>query len=175
MGINEIGGQMRPQRKIPESDLEGITLNLKKAKSTIEYRHTQVLYLRGIHGKTTEEIATITNYCPQQVSSILTDYFEHGLQSLRNLNKPKTRKWGNMTFDEEQSFIATYLDKAKEGQMIVVSAIQTDYEQAIGKKTSSSVIYNILHRHGWRKIVPRSAHPKRDSIKANAFKKTLKN
>ena len=36
---------MRPQRKIPESDLETIKLGLKQAKMAIEYRHTHVLYL----------------------------------------------------------------------------------------------------------------------------------
>ena len=166
---------MRPQRKIPESDLETIKLGLKQAKTTIEYRHTHVLYLRGSQGKTAKEIATITNYSEQQVRAIISGYFNHGLQVLYDLNKPKKRKHGNMTVEEEKSFIASYIDKAKRGEIIVVRNIQKVYEEKIGKKTSSSVIYNILHRHGWRKIVPRSAHPKRDPIRAKAFKKTLKN
>ena len=66
---------MRPQRKIPESDLETIKLGLKQAKTTIEYRHTHVLYLRGSQGKTAKEIATITNYSEQQVRAIISGYF----------------------------------------------------------------------------------------------------
>jgi hypothetical protein len=29
-----------------------------------------------------------------------------------------------------------------------------------------------LHRHGWRKLMPRPFHPKRDLAAQNAFKKT---
>ena len=32
-------------------------------------------------------------------------------------------------------------------------------------------VYNLLHRHGWRKLMPRPFHPKRDFAQ-NAFKKT---
>jgi len=31
--------------------------------------------------------------------------------------------------------------------------------------------YNLLHRHGWRKLVPRPFHPKRDLAAQNAFEK----
>ena len=38
--------------------------------------------------------------------------------------------------------------------------------------TSDSTVYNLLHRHGWRKLMPRPFHPKRDLAAQNAFKKT---
>jgi hypothetical protein len=46
------------------------------------------------------------------------------------------------------------------------------YEKAIGHATSDSTVYNLLHRHGWRKLMPRPFHPKRDVAAQNAFKKT---
>jgi hypothetical protein len=45
------------------------------------------------------------------------------------------------------------------------------YERAIGHKTSSSTVYNLLGRHGWRKLMPRPFHPKRD-VEAQNAKKT---
>jgi hypothetical protein len=39
--------------------------------------------------------------------------------------------------------------------------------------TSNSTVYNLLHRHGWRKLMPRPFHPKRDLAAQNAFKKKL--
>jgi hypothetical protein len=33
-------------------------------------------------------------------------------------------------------------------------------------------IASMLHRHGWRKLMPRPFHPKRDLAAQNAFKKT---
>ena len=46
------------------------------------------------------------------------------------------------------------------------------YEKAIGHATSDSTVYNLLHRQGWRKLMPRPFHPKRDLAAQNAFKKT---
>jgi hypothetical protein len=163
---------MRPQRVIPESDLKELKKVLKQAKTATEYRHAQVLYLRGFLGHTKNAIASVTQYSPQRVQSIIDGYFRRGLSVLKDLNKPRPRKWGLMSFEEEQGFIAEYLDKAKNGEVIVVREIQKAYEARIKQQTSSTVIYNLLHRHNWRKIAPRPAHPKKDPTKAEAFKKT---
>jgi hypothetical protein len=45
-------------------------------------------------------------------------------------------------------------------------------EQAIGHSTSNSTIYNLLARHGWRKLMPRAFRPNRDIAAQSAFKKT---
>jgi transposase len=50
--------------------------------------------------------------------------------------------------------------------------LKAAYEKAIGHATSDSTVYNLLHRHGWRKLMPRPHHPKRDLAAQNAFKKT---
>jgi hypothetical protein len=163
---------MRPQRPIPSEDLKAIKRALKSAKTGIEYRHAQVLHLRGFLGYTKEVISVITGYSRQRVQSIIDGYFKEGLVALEKLNKPRSRKWGLMTLEEEKEFIAEYLDKAKSGEIIEVKLLQKAYEKRIKKETSSTVIYNLLHRHNWRKISPRPSHPKRDPEKAEAFKKT---
>jgi hypothetical protein len=38
--------------------------------------------------------------------------------------------------------------------------------------TSWAGFYNFLARHGWRKLMPRPFHPKRDLAAQHAFKKT---
>ena len=50
--------------------------------------------------------------------------------------------------------------------------LKAAYETAIGHETSNSTVYNLLARHGWRKLMPRPFHPKRDLAAQNAFKKT---
>src|SRR6266850_868334 len=44
--------------------------------------------------------------------------------------------------------------------------------KAIGHETSNSTVYNLLARHGWRKLMPRPFHPKRDLAAQHDFKKT---
>ena len=57
--------------------------------------------------------------------------------------------------------------------MLNIHDLKAAYEKAIGHRTSDSTVYNLLHRHGWRKLMPRPFHPpKRDLAAQNAFKKT---
>ena len=55
--------------------------------------------------------------------------------------------------------------------MLNVHGLKAAYEKAIGHETSKSTIYNLLARHGWRKLMPRPFHPRRDMAAQNAFKK----
>lgn len=164
---------MRPQRSIPESDLKAIERQMKDAKTPREYKYAQVLYLRGRQQKTGPEIARVTQYSLENVNKILRKYFQNGLQLFKGMGKPISRRRYNLTAKEEKQFIEGYLQEAEAGKLIEVSRIQKAYEKRIGRKTSKSVVYKMLHRHNWRKIVPRSRHPKHDVEKAEAFKKTL--
>src|SRR5215470_11341131 len=56
-------------------------------------------------------------------------------------------------------------------EMLNIHDLKAAYEQAIGHPTSNSTIYNLLNRHGWRKLMPRPFHPKRDPAAQKAFKK----
>jgi transposase len=56
----------------------------------------------------------------------------------------------------------------------VVAPVQAAYEAAIGRPVHHSVVYRALHRHGWRKIVPRPRHPKADEAARETFKKSYR-
>ena len=45
--------------------------------------------------------------------------------------------------------------------MVEVSEIKASYERAVGHTIGGSQIYYVLHRNGWRKVMPRSQHPKK--------------
>ncbi len=46
--------------------------------------------------------------------------------------------------------------------MLNIHDLKAAYEKAIGHETSKSTIYNLMARHGWRKLMPRPFHPRRD-------------
>jgi hypothetical protein len=48
--------------------------------------------------------------------------------------------------------------------MLNIHDLKAAYEKAIGHSTSDSTVYNLLHRHGWRKLMPCPFHPKRDLV-----------
>ena len=66
-----------------------------------------------------------------------------------------------MTYEEEEEILSQFEEKANKGQMIVVSEIKAAYEEKVGHSIGGSQIYYVLQRHGWRKVMPRSKHPKK--------------
>ena len=67
--------------------------------------------------------------------------------------------------------LARFAKAAGAGEMLNIHDLKAAYEKAIGHETSNSTVYNLLARHGWRKLIPRPFHPKRDIAAQNAFKK----
>lgn len=90
--------------------------------------------------------------------------------------KPKPnggRQRENMALAEEKALLDRFAKAAGAGEMLNIHDIKTAYEKAIGHETSNSTVYNLLARHGWRKLMPRPFHPKRNIAAQNAFKKTV--
>src|SRR5271169_5469428 len=83
------------------------------------------------------------------------------------------RKRENMTVAEEKALLARFAKAAGAGELLNIHDLKTAYEKAIGHPTSDSTVYNLLHRHGWRKLMPRPFHPKRNLAAQDAFKKTV--
>jgi hypothetical protein len=71
---------------------------------------------------------------------------------------------------EEKALLARFAKAAGAGEMLNIHDLKAAYEKAIGHETSKSTIYNLLARHGGRKL-PRPFHPRRDIAAQNAFKK----
>jgi transposase len=89
--------------------------------------------------------------------------------------KPKAiggRQRENMTVAEEKALLERFAHAAGAGELLNIHDLKTAYEKAIGHPTSDSTVYNLLHRHGWRKLMPRPFHPKRNLAAQDAFKKT---
>ncbi len=99
--------------------------------------------------------------------------FNHG--GIKAL-KPKPiggRQRENMTVAEERVLLARFAKAAGAGEMLNIHDFKAAYEKAIGHETSNSTVYNLLARHGWRKLMPRPFHPKRNIAAQNSFKKTI--
>ena len=81
-------------------------------------------------------------------------YDHGGIKAL----KPKPsggRKRENMTLAEEKTLLRRFANAAGAGEMLNIHDLKAAYEKAIGHATSNSTVYNLLTRHGWRKLMPR--------------------
>ena len=97
-------------------------------------------------------------------------YDQRGIKAL----KPKARggrQRENIAIAQEKALLARFATAAGAGELLNIHDLKHAYEEAIGHPTSNSTVYNLLGRHGWRKLMPRPFHPQRDIAAQNAFKK----
>src|SRR4029453_2423864 len=96
------------------------------------------------------------------LSTVNRAHMAYGHGGIKAL-KPKRnggRKRENMTVAEEKALFARFAKAAGAGEMLNIHDLKAAYEKAIGHATGDSTVYNLLHRHGWRKLMPRPFHPK---------------
>lgn len=132
----------------------------KKMNKNVEKR-IKALLLRA-EGKKREEIAQMTGFAKTYISQLVSNYSKNGLSAIAENNYPGNHR--NLSYEEEAELLESFKDKAEQGQIVEISAIKAAYEEKIGRELNSNGhIYLILERHGWRKVMPRSKHPKRAS------------
>jgi len=76
-----------------------------------------------------------------------------------------------MTLEEEKLFLKAFDKVASNASMVVVNEVKDALEKYLGHTIHLSSVYRLMHRHGWRKLVPRPRHPKQNKELAEAFKK----
>ena len=132
-------------------------------------RKLKVLMLRHENLSNTE-IAKRLGFCSVRVSQIVSEYKKQGLDVFMQ------KKYGghhrNMSETEETELLETFKKQAESGQMVIAREIKAAFDKRLGRDTGRGYIYMLLARHGWRKVMPRSRHPKKaDQEAINASKK----
>ena len=146
--------------KFNEEQYEEIKAARQKNKNKRVEKRLEVLQLR-CEGRSQEEIVAKTGFHRSYVCSLIKQYFENGLQSLIENHYGGNRR--NMSFDEETELLEQFRQKAEQGQMLDIREIENAYREKVGHSIGHDHIYRVLRRHGWRKIMPRSKHPKKTS------------
>ncbi len=72
------------------------------------------------------------------------------------------RRRQNMTPEQERAVLTPFLERSRTGGILVVPQIKGELEAALGRTMALSSVYNLLHRHGWRKLAPDQRHPQSD-------------
>ena len=150
------------------AEIKGARRNNKDKR--VEKR-LEVLQLR-CEGKSQQEIADKTDFHRSYVCKLIKQYFDEGLQSVIESNYGGNRR--NMSFEEEAELLEQFRQKAEQGQMLDIREIEEAYIEKVGHSIGSGQIYRVLQRHGWRKIMPRSRHPKKASEEVIETSKKLK-
>ena len=159
--------------KFTEEQIEELTKAAKWNKNKNVDRRLRALLMRA-RGKNLAEIKQVTEYSFSNIVKLVTKYREGGLASIVENHYGGNHR--NMSSEEESKLLEPFRKKAEAGQMVEVSEIEAVYREAVGHSIGTAQIYYVLRRQGWRKVMPRSQHPKKasDEVIETSKKLTLK-
>lgn len=157
--------------KINAEEAEVIQEKRREIKDKKVDKRLYAVQLRG-EGQKNSEIAEKLDTSPKVVSRWVAAYRNGGIEALL------PGKFGgnhrNATIEEELDFMEQFRTAAENGQIISVSEIAEAYDKRFGKSHASySTVYYLLHKLGWRKVMPRSKHPNKASDEAIEASKKL--
>jgi len=117
-----------------------------------------------LHGEKVarKEIASKTNLNPDYIGKLVKKYQDGGLNAVTKSHYPGNHRL--LSIEEEIQLLDKFMKDAEAGKLVDVHEIKAEYEQAIGRELNSTGhIYQVLKRHGFRKVMPRSKHPNKAS------------
>ena len=159
--------------------------NLKKTDRLIEPALEQVKAASDVHemrmglaillvnqlGCTVEESAEFIGVSTPTVSRLRKEFQDVVAGKTLSREDWGGRRRSYLSDMEEEKFLSPFVERAKAGEFVVVSSIQSAFEQKVEKVVPPSTITRLLDRHGWRKIEPERRHPDEDKAAQEAFKK----
>ena len=157
--------------QITEEEYKEIVLREKQTRDKRIYKRLRVLMLR-YEGKSNPEIAAKLDISTDRLSHLISEYKRVGLEEYVRVKYTGNHR--NMSYEEEQEILDRFQEAAKAGQVITVKEIKAAFDEKLGRDTGRGYIYMLLKRHRWRKLKPRSRHPKKASDEEIAASKKLK-
>lgn len=161
-----------PKRyEISEEQLKELEEMRRKNKNKNVERRLKALVLHA-EGEKRSEIAEKTGLSKSYISELVSKYSNKGLSTIVENNYRGNHR--NMSYAEEEALLEPFREAAEAGQIVEVSEIKRAYEEKLGRSIEKQHghIYNVLDRHGWRKVMPRSKHPNKANEEAiEAIKK----
>lgn len=132
------------------------------AKTVKDLRQAQAVLLPLEFGLSLEQTAEAIGVSVGWACRLRTDFIRRGGVRERDRASRGGRRRENMSKDEEQAFLGPFFGKAAAGGILVVSEIHQALEARLGRRVALASVYNLLHRHNWRKLAPDKRHPQAD-------------
>lgn len=144
--------------KFSEEEIEEIVQARRENKDKRVEARLKALEMRARNVKASE-IAELTGFHSAYISQLAAKYKKGGIEAITGNHYGGNRR--NMSFEEEAAILAPFRERAAKGEMIEIKEIKASYQAAVDHPISVAQIYYVLHRHGWRKVMPRSRHPQK--------------
>jgi transposase len=140
-----------------------------QAKTKQDYRQALAVLLPLEQHLSLEETGEILGLSKGATSRIRNQFLA------REEGRPKKASWYVKVLPERRAREAAILDevlaKAAKGGVVVVPPLKQKVEEKLGQTICLATLYNLLHRHGFRKLAPDTRHPKGDEKARDDWKK----
>ncbi len=136
---------------------------LARAQTVEQLRQAQAVVLPLEYGLSLEQTARVIGRSVGWTSCLRNRFLAGEIAGDGQRQTRGGRRRQNMTPEQEREVLAPFLDRARTDGVLVVSQIKAALEAALGRPMALSSVYNLLHRHGWRKPVSGKRLPQSDS------------
>jgi len=144
---------------------------LSSARTARELRQAQAVVLPLKFGLSIEQTAAMIGVSKRWTTRLKGEFIRSGGAKKGKKESHGGRRRQNMSYAEEVAFLALFFEKASQGGILIVGIIKEELDKRLGRNTALASTYNLLHRHGWRKLAPDTHHPKADHGAQEEWKK----
>ena len=145
-----------------EDQIEELNKARKLNKNKAVEKRLKILLLRA-QGVKRKEIVESESISINHITKLTYLYQTKGITGVTKSNYGGNHR--NMSYEDECKLLEPFIKASEAGKIVEVSAILRAYEENLGRtlEKDNGQIYRVLHRHNWRKVMPRSQHPKKSS------------
>ena len=114
---------MGARRPLPEGAVERLAPLRKQARSKAEYQRVPCVWLRATLGLSSRQMAEALGWQASCVRHVQARYFEKGEEALPD--QPHGGRYhAHLTREEEQELLAPFLEKARQGELVIAAPVQ---------------------------------------------------
>ena len=159
-------------RAKPHLTLAEIDERLKNLQDFWRIRRWMIIRHAVVDPAPAKDIALRLGLSVCTVRDLIEAYNRQGPDAIETPGKGQ-RQHAYLAVEDERTLLAPFLADSQVGHIAVARRIKKALEDALGHPVATSTIYRLLHRHQWRKVMPRPKNPRSSPDVQDTFKKTF--
>ena len=144
---------MKKPPPLPEGSLEILRGAFKIVRTKEQYQHLLCLWLRGAFQMTARQIGPALGLHPTTVRTVQARFLHEGVAMFRRKGRGGRHRQNLTVRAERELLVRLCAAITDRNGALEAGTIQRAYERAAGHPVSSSVIYRMLRRNNWRRLI----------------------
>ena len=151
-------------KEYTEQQVEELAAEIGNRVTTGRYfKRVQAVYCLAL-GDSYCAVGVRASVSERTVRNYESRYFAEGLKGLRSKNVGSNNR--KLTFEQEAEALDKLSKTADLGEYARSKELAVEFEKLSGASYHINAFRALLKRHGWRKVAPRGAHPKKATDEA---------